>query len=478
MKIFELLNSLTPEDKKALKRTFFSVNKQLSLLWEEIHSISESEFQENKGKLFRKVLGKPMNESSEKQLKNLLTELFHLVRGYIGDLWLQGTENVELNKCINYLNTLGLRQANDLFEKEWNYYFNQFSSSLYYFGLSKLYFVKYSQTIRNPKMYQEAIECLKTSYKYNQMAYLEESANLSYTALNFNYFKEIYGIDEVLSMQTFELLKEETISSFSNPIDKAIQLIEEKKPQVKWGIVLEIFTLLINEKSKYRPSIKFKLGQSIFNYAIMLIYEEELDKAEEIFLFIEKNELIKHAVANETVFYFNYSSLLLKKGQFEKALAYQQRVMGNMEHVPMAKKTQFLIREKYLQILNNQYDDIYTTLSELQPHLFKEDQMLYVRALIIIYLIDTNDLESAYRECENSKRMQHFNSELAKDESDIINFICKLLSFQLKEKISKVKFNKIHRDILESRVWTKSSNLLKIWLEKYLAKLNAKMPDN
>lgn len=478
MKIFELLNSLTPEDKKALKRTFFSVNKQLSLLWEEIHSISESEFQENKGKLFRKVLGKPMNESSEKQLKNLLTELFHLVRGYIGDLWLQGTENVELNKCINYLNTLGLRQANDLFEKEWNYYFNQFSSSLYYFGLSKLYFVKYSQTIRNPKMYQEAIECLKTSYKYNQMAYLEESANLSYTALNFNYFKEIYGIDEVLSMQTFELLKEETISSFSNPIDKAIQLIEEKEPQVKWGIVLEIFTLLINEKSKYRPSIKFKLGQSIFNYAIMLIYEEELDKAEEIFLFIEKNGLIKHAVANETVFYFNYSSLLLKKGQFEKALAYQQRVMGNMEHVPMAKKTQFLIREKYLQILNNQYDDIYTTLSELQPHLFKEDQMLYVRALIIIYLIDTNDLESAYRECENSKRMQHFNSELAKDESDIINFICKLLSFQLKEKISKVKFNKIHRDILESRVWTKSSNLLKIWLEKYLAKLNAKMPDN
>lgn len=478
MKIFELLNSLTPEDKKALKRTFFSVNKQLSLLWEEIHSISESEFQENKGKLFRKVLGKPMNESSEKQLKNLLTELFHLVRGYIGDLWLQGTENVELNKCINYLNTLGLRQANDLFEKEWNYYFNQFSSSLYYFGLSKLYFVKYSQTIRNPKMYQEAIECLKTSYKYNQMAYLEESANLSYTALNFNYFKEIYGIDEVLSMQTFELLKEETISSFSNPIDKAIQLIEEKEPQVKWGIVLEIFTLLINEKSKYRPSIKFKLGQSIFNYAIMLIYEEELDKAEEIFLFIEKNELIKHAVANETVFYFNYSSLLLKKGQFEKALAYQQRVMGNMEHVPMAKKTQFLIREKYLQILNNQYDDIYTTLSELQPHLFKEDQMLYLRALIIIYLIDTNDLESAYRECENSKRMQHFNSELAKDESDIINFICKLLSFQLKEKISKVKFNKIHRDILESRVWTKSSNLLKIWLEKYLAKLNAKMPDN
>ena len=95
-----------------------------------------------------------------------------------------------------------------------------------------------------------------------------------------------------------------------------------------------------------------------------------------------------------------------------------------------------------------------------------------------MYLIDTKDLESAFRECENSKRMQHFNSDLAEDESAIIEFICRLLSLQLKEKISKTKFDKLQKEIFESRVWTKSSNLLKIWLEKYLAELNANLLGN
>jgi hypothetical protein len=327
-------------------------------------------------------------------------------------------------------------------------------------------------------MYQEAIECLKTSYKYNQMAYLEEAANLSYTALNFNYFKEIYGIEEVLSTQVFNQLKEEVLATFQNPLDKSIQLIEESNPAKKWEIVQDIFALLLNENVTHRNSVKFKLGQSIFNYAIILVYAEEIAKAEEIFQFIEKNDLIKHAVANATVFYFNYSSLLLKKGEIERAQAYQQLVMENIGHVPIARKTQFLIREKYLQLLNKNYEGIYVGLSEIQTHLFKEDQILYVRALIIIYLIDTNDLESAFRECENSKRMQHFNSELAEDESEIIEFISKLISLQLKEKISKTKFEKLHKEILTSRVWTKSSNLLKIWVEQYLEELNSKMQGN
>lgn len=478
MKIFELLNSLTLDEKKLLKKNFFTSNKQLASLWAEVHSCSEKEFQDKKTSLFRKIYGKPFNESSEKQLKNHLTELFQAVRADIGQIWLEGSENVELNKCINYINTLGLRQANELFEKEWNYYYNQFEYSSYYFGLSKLYFVKFSQTIRNPKLYQEAIECLKTSYKFNQMAYLEDAANLSYTALNFNYFKEIYGIEEVLSTQDFNDLKEEVFSTFKNPVDKSIQLIEEKNTDKKWIIVREIFALLLDEKSILKNSIKFKLGQSIFNYAIILLYEEEIAKSEEIFQFIEKNDLIKHAVANATVFYFNYSSLLLKKGQIECALVYQQRVMGNIEHVPISRKTQYLIREKYLQILNKKYEGIYASLSEIQSQLFKEDQILYVRALIIIYLIDTKDLESAFRECENSKRMQHFNSDLAEDESEIIEYICKLLSLQLKEKISKTKFDKLQKEIFESRVWTKSSNLLKIWLEKYLTELNASLLGN
>ncbi len=478
MKIFELLKSLTPDEKKSLKKNFYTSNKQIASLWTEVHSCSETDFQEKKISLLRKIYGKPCNENSEKILKNHLTELFQVVRSQIGQIWLADTENVELNKCINYINTLGLRQANELFEKEWNYFYNQFEASSYYLGLSKLYFVKYSQTIRNPKMYQEAIECLKTSYKYNQMAYLEDATNLSYTALNFNYFKEIYGIDEVLSAKDFHQLKEHVANTFNNPVDKAIQLIEEKNSDNKWKIVQDIFLLLLDENTIQRNSVKFKLGQSIFNYAIILLYEEKIQKAEEIFQFIEKNDLIKHAVANTAVFNFNYSSLLLKKGQIECALVYQQKVMENVEHVPIARKTQFLIREKYLQILNKNYEGIYASLSELQSHLFKEDQILYVRALIIIYLIDTRDLESAFRECENSKRMQHFNSELAEDESEIIEYIGKLISLQLKEKISRTKFEKLRKDILESRVWNKSSNLLKIWLEKYVNEFHTMLYGN
>jgi hypothetical protein len=474
MKIFELLHSLTPEEKKKLKKDFSTSSKTILMLWKEVFSITETEFQEKKAQIFRKIYGKPYTSATEKQLKNSLTELFQSVRALIAQLWLDGTDEVELNKCSNYLNTLGLRQANELFEKEWKFYLSQFESNNYHFGLSRLYFIKFNQTIRNPKMYHEAIICLKASYKYSQMAYLEDAANLSYTALNLNYLKEIYGIDEALSSQVFSDLKLEVENNFKNPVDKAIQLLEEKDTIVKWDIVQEIFTLLKDNQKHFRQGVKFKLGQSIFNYAIILIYEEEIEKAEIIFDFIEKNNLIQYAVANSTVFYFNYSSLLLKKGQIARAIEYQKIVMSSIEHIPIARKTQFLIREKYLQLLNKNFKNIYADLSELQTHVFKEDQMLYVRALIIIYLIETDDLASAYRECENSKRMQHFNSDLARDESEVIEIISKFLSIQLKEKIGEAKFQRLYKEILNTNLWMNSSNLLKIWLKQYISQLQSK----
>ena len=133
MKIFELLNSLTPDEKKLLKKNFFTSNKQLAALWTEVHSCSETEFQVKKSQLFRKIYGKPLNDKSEKIFKNHLTELFRAIRAQIGHIWMEETEIVELNKYINYINTLGLRQANDLFEKEWNYFLNQFETSLFHF---------------------------------------------------------------------------------------------------------------------------------------------------------------------------------------------------------------------------------------------------------------------------------------------------------------------------------------------------------
>ena len=101
MKIFELLKSLTPDEKKSLKKNFYTSNKQIASLWTEVHSCSETDFQEKKISLLRKIYGKPCNENSEKILKNHLTELFQVVRSQIGQIWLADTENVELNKCIN-----------------------------------------------------------------------------------------------------------------------------------------------------------------------------------------------------------------------------------------------------------------------------------------------------------------------------------------------------------------------------------------
>ena len=476
MKIFELLQSLTPEEKKSLKKNFYTSNKQLEQLWLEISSLELAEFQDKKAHIYRKIYGKPFTEAAEKQFKNSLTLLFQAIRAHIAQAWIDEEEdNVELNKCINYLHKLGLRQSNELFEKEWNYYFQRFESGSYYFGLSKLYFLKFNQTIRNPKLYEEAISHLKASFRYNHMAYIEDSSILSYTALNLNYMRDIYGIDELMTLDTFSTLKKDLEITFEHPLQKALGLIEENDSSAKWVKVHEIFDMLTPSAKPLRQTIKFKLGQSIFNYGILLLYEEEIDKAEIIFSFIEKNDLIKNVVANASVFYFNYSTLLLKKGEVEKALDYHTRVMNNLEHVPIAKKTQYLIREKYLQILNHDYKNLYADLSEIQSHLFKEDQILYVRALLIMYLIDTDDLESALRECENAKRMRHFNSELACDESEMIEFLCKLISLQLKEKVNPTRFKSIQSELSKTRLWTQSSNLLKLWLSRYLDALTKRI---
>lgn len=471
MKIFDLLNSLTDEEKKVLKRGLYIPNKLLKEIFADIIEISEADFLSQKTKLFRKYYGQVINVQSEKKFKNHLSELYDLIRNYVAQLWLQDTDHIELNKIVNYINVLGRRQCNELFDKEWNYWYQQFYETNYYFGLGKLYFEKYSQTIRTPKLFLEAIEYLKTAYRYDYMAYKEDVTSISYTALNLNYFHDLYGIEDNISSQTFQDLRSEVESQFENPLDIAIQLIEEKDELNKWKLVVTICDLLKEKKRTMRKGIQFKLGQSIFNYAIVLVVDEKLEKAEWIFNFIDQNQLIDSVVANSSVFYFNYSTLLLKLEKLKSAMDYHNRVMANMGHIPLSRKTQYLIREKYLQILNKDYTDIYSDLSHLQEHLFKEDQHLYVRALIIFYLIDTKDLESAARECENAKRTKYFKSDLASDEAEVIKYIHKLILIQLKETISAKKFGKIKLELLSSRLFTSTSHLLKIWLKSYVEEL-------
>jgi len=471
MKFFELINSLNHEEIKILKKNFYTSNKSLNALWMEVFGMTSEEFSDKRVLIIKKVFGKTYSESTNKQLKNLLTELYHVLRDHVSQMWLENADSIELSKCINYLRQLGLRQANDLFEKEWNYYFSVFESNAYSLGLGKLYYEKFFHTIRNPKMYSDAIEYLKLSYKYHRMAYLEDMSDLRYSALNLNYLKEIYATEDVLTSQTFSMLKEEVDATFTNPLDMAFGLIEEEEEGRKWEIVQEISKLLIDKDRHFKKGVKFKLGQSIFNYAVVLLYGEKIAQAETIFKFIEQNDLIHHAVASPAVFYFNYSSLLLKRKKIEEAMFYQKLAKDNLKSVPIARKTLFMIRDKYLQILNRDYDNLYTDLCELQTQLFKEDQILYVRALIIMYLIDTGDLESAYRECENSRRMQYFNSDLARDESETIDFIGKLLGIQLKEKFNRTRFHNVKNELFSSGLWKNSSNLLKIWLKQYIERL-------
>ena len=92
-----------------------------------------------------------------------------------------------------------------------------------------------------------------------------------------------------------------------------------------------------------------------------------------------------------------------------------------------------------------------------------------------MYLIGTDDIESAQRECENAKRSVHFEETLAKEESAYIDFICKLLAIQSKEKISNAKFEQVKESIFESPLWQSSSHLFKLWLSKYLEELDAKI---
>lgn len=472
MKIFNLLQSLDAEEKKAIKKLFYSSNEQITRLFQEIITIDESEFVEKKQFIYRRVFGKKWSEASEKHLRNNFTELFQIIKPLVAQNWLEKEEQLyELNKYVNYLYQLIQRQQIDLFEKEWDYYQQQYKASQYYYGLSKLYLVRYNLLIRNPKQIAEAIETIQQAYRYNAMAYQEDESTIRYTVYTLNYSKEIFGITKTLDEEDFSRIENDVIHTFYNPILTANNLILEKDEDKKWLFVQEIFSTLSNDAISIKISTKFKLTQSIFNYAIMLVYVEELAKAKEIFEFILYNNLIKSAVSNPTVFYFNYSSLLLKLGDIPNALKYHSMVIENMDKIPIARKTLFIIRDIYLNLLNKNYSSIYAQISAITPNLFKEDQSLYVRALLIMYLVDTNDIQAAHRECENARRLPYFENELAQEESTIIEFIYKLLSIQIKENLNKAKFSRVTNSIYQSDLWLNSTHLLKMWLKNYIQKL-------
>jgi len=254
-------------------------------------------------------------------------------------------------------------------------------------------------------------------------------------------------------------------------MDLANKILLEKSDDKKWEMVQEMFSILYNSENKIKLTNKFRLCQSIYNYAIYLLYEDKIEKSKEIFDFIYQNNLTESAATNQVIFYFNYSTLFLKIGETQKAIEMHTYVMNSFQGIHESKLTLFIIRNIYLNLLNNKFENVFQDISEITPRLFKEDQQLYVRALLIIYLIETQDIESACRECENARKTSMFNSELAAEESMIIQFIHSLILLQIKEKISLTKFNKVEVNITTSDLWKSSNHLLKIWLKKYLERV-------
>ena len=469
MKIFELLKTLTEDELKYIRKYFHSPNDQLQNLFHEIKRMDECDFIKSKGIVYRKVYGKVWKESNEKYFKNQLSYLFDELRSFMAQYWLHKKEDiVEINKVINYLHTLRLRMNEDLFHKEWNYYAQLFQSVQCYYGLGELYMVKYNHEIRNPKNVLSAIEYIKKAYAYKLKANAEDVSIVQYTAYTLNYSKEIYGLEHDFTKSNFEEISNEVKTNFDNPLDLANRLLLEEKKAQKWKIVTQIFEVLLNNQIYIKEANKFRICQSIFNYAIILMQEEELKKARTIFDFLSENNLVSNCVSNPVVFYFNQSTLLLKLGDEKEALTLHEKVMENLQGVHESKKTLFIIRNIYLNLLNDDIENTYHDINQIIPNLFKEDQQLYVRILLIIYLIKSGNIASANRECENAKKIASFRSKLAEDESTIIAYTHALISLQLKEKFLVKKFQNLESEIYKSKLWLNSSHLLKIWFFSYL----------
>lgn len=473
MKLFELLNSMTTEEKKYVKKYFNAQSESLHELYLEIYLLDEEKYKSKKIAIYRKLYKKGWTEASEKFLWNQITNLYEALRSFIAQYWIDKNQEIlELNKSINFLHTILNRNQIDLYEKEWNYYSNLFESKQYYYGLAELCLLQYNHLCRNPKTITQSISFLKKAYEYKLMASWEDTTSIQYTALTTNYSKEIYGLETTFTIEDFINLRNELFKSFFNPLKSANSLLVAQESTEKWTYVLEIIDMLKDKELQIKEPVKFKLCQCIFNYALILLYNDDLEKPNVIFEFILNENLILNTVSNSTVFYFNYSTLLLKKGETEKAQFMQAEVMLNLEGIHESKQTLFKIRNIYLNILNGELKNVYYDINEITPKLYKEDQQIYVRALLVMYHIESRDIESAVRECENAKKTTGIKAEIAFEESMIIDYIHSILLCLNKENYNLTKFKKIEKSILTNPLWINSNHLLKNWIIKFIAKIN------
>jgi hypothetical protein len=473
MKIFELLNSLTIEEKKYLKKYFNPHNDSLQKLFIELVQLDEEKFKKNKQSIFRKIYNKPWTEANEKYFWNQKTQLYEFMRAFISQYWIdENRELIELNKYIHYLNTLRDRLQIDLFEKEWNYYFGIFESKQYYYGLGELFLLQYNHLSRNPKTITQSIDKLKQAYQYKLMASWEENDSIQYTAFTTNYSKEIYGLENSFTYEDFKSMADQLESEFFNPLKSANFLLTETDGDKKWRYVSEIFEILRNENLKIKAPIKFKICQAIFNYALILTYNDELNKPRQIFEFLLSDNLLKSTVTNPTVFYFNYSTLLLKMGETEKALAMHSEVMLNLEGIHESRQTLFIIRNIYLNILNKELNNIYSDISMITPRLFKEDQQMYVRLLLIMYHVESRDIENACREAENARKSIGMKAEIAEEEAILIDFTYAVLLCINKKKLNPEKLKKQEDTMKKSKFWISSNHLLKNWLAHFIQRIH------
>lgn len=88
MKVFELLNSLTIEEKKYVKKYFFSKSELLQNLFIEIYQIDEEKFKSIKIALFRKIYKKVWTNSSDRYLWNQMTNLYDELRAFVSQYWI------------------------------------------------------------------------------------------------------------------------------------------------------------------------------------------------------------------------------------------------------------------------------------------------------------------------------------------------------------------------------------------------------
>lgn len=472
MKIFELINTFTPEEKKYVKKYFSAYSEPLQKLFDEIIVSDEESFKKNKQIILRKLFQKSWSDANEKYLWNQITNLFERLRDFIAQYWIDNSSKlVELNKTIHYLKSLKNRLNVDLYEKEWNYYNAKFYEDQYYTGLAELNLIHFHHLARNPKTISESKECLKKSYKYKLLSFKEDTSSLFYSAFNSNYSREIYGQENLIYKSDFDEIEAELELTYFDPMMATNHLLAETDPDIKWKYILDIFDILSDKDLELKEKTKFVICQSIFNYALILTYKNEIEKPKQIFEFIVAEDLVKSTVMNTTVFYFNYSTLLLKMNETDRAIIMHREVMNQLEGVHESKQTIFKIRNIFLNILHLDLENVYVDISEITPKLYKEDQQMYVRMLLVMYHIESKDIESALREADNAKKSKGMKAEIAAEEANIVECILALLLCITKENYNVEKLKKIEKMYISQPDWVNSNHLLKKWILNFYTKL-------